>query len=191
MITSSQIARLEKLTELRDKGALTSEEFEQHKQAILAPPPPRAANTFDSTAIKKRLVGDVDLGEFETHLRWMILPLQNYANFTGRSGRREYWMFTLGVAVIYAILYIMFESALREDNAFTGIFSLGMAGLIAIALFLPALAVQVRRLHDQDKPGWWVLINLVPYLGAIIVLILMCLEGTDGPNRYGDDPSTI
>lgn len=191
MITSSQIARLEKLAELRDKGALTSEEFEQHKQALLSSEPPKSVGTVSSSTLKKKLVGDVDLGELETHLRWMVLPLQKYANFTDRSGRREYWMFSLGMAIAYLVLGAIFSSALQSDDSVTGMFSLIIMGIISLVLFVPTLAVQVRRFHDLDKPGAFVLLNLIPYVGWAIVLVFMCLQGTDGPNRFGDDPSKI
>ena len=57
-----------------------------------------------------------------------------------------------------------------------------------LAVFVPGLAVTVRRFHDQDKSGWLALLGLVPYVGGIVVLVFMCLEGTKGENRYGLDP---
>lgn len=60
--------------------------------------------------------------------------------------------------------------------------------LVAVALFIPSLAVQVRRFHDQDKSGWMVLLAFIPFIGGLVVLIFMLLEGTHGPNRYGPDP---
>ena len=64
----------------------------------------------------------------------------------------------------------------------------GLIFLVGLAIIIPAIAVQVRRFHDQDKSGWFVLLNFVPYVGGIIVLVFMCLEGTKGENRYGPDP---
>ena len=63
-----------------------------------------------------------------------------------------------------------------------------IGGLVAIALFIPSLAVQIRRFHDQDKSGWFVLLAFIPYVGGLIVLVFMCIEGTPGPNRFGSDP---
>jgi uncharacterized membrane protein YhaH (DUF805 family) len=63
-----------------------------------------------------------------------------------------------------------------------------LSGLASLALFLPSLAVAVRRLHDTDRTGWWVLIGLVPLIGWIIYLVFMCQRGTEGPNRFGADP---
>lgn len=61
-------------------------------------------------------------------------------------------------------------------------------GVFVLASLIPAIAVQVRRFHDQDRSGWFVLLNFIPYIGGIVVLVFMCLEGTKGPNRYGPDP---
>ena len=63
-----------------------------------------------------------------------------------------------------------------------------LLGLFVLGSFIPGLAVQVRRLHDQDLSGWLVLVNLVPYLGALVMLVLMCIKGTNGENQYGPDP---
>jgi len=60
--------------------------------------------------------------------------------------------------------------------------------LLILALLVPAIAVQVRRFHDQDKSGWFVLLAFIPIIGSIAVLVFMCLSGTDGPNRFGNDP---
>lgn len=118
-------------------------------------------------------------------MEWMLMPLQRYADFNGRSCRKEYWMFVvfnlivgLGLGIVTAIL------------APIGLWFVGIAliGLWVIAIFIPSLAVQVRRFHDQDKSGWFVLIGLVPYVGGLVVLVFMCLEGTRGENRFGPDP---
>ena len=61
-------------------------------------------------------------------------------------------------------------------------------GLLYLAIIIPSIAVQVRRFHDQDKSGWMVLLGLIPYVGGIILLVFMLLEGTRGPNRFGPDP---
>ena len=63
-----------------------------------------------------------------------------------------------------------------------------LLAIFVLASIIPAIAVQVRRFHDQDRSGWFVLLNFIPYLGSLIVLVFMCLEGTKGPNRFGPDP---
>jgi uncharacterized membrane protein YhaH (DUF805 family) len=63
-----------------------------------------------------------------------------------------------------------------------------ISSLVSLALFLPGLAVSVRRLHDTDRSGWWVLLFLIPLIGAIVLLIWYCSRGTPGGNRFGPDP---
>lgn len=126
-------------------------------------------------------------------MEWALLPLKRYADFSGRSRRKEYWMFALLVVVVSMVLAFV-GIALGHGMA-TGS-GIPMAagpmmlvfGLFVLAIIIPSFAVQVRRFHDQDKSGWFVLLNLVPYVGGLIVLIFMCLEGTHGPNRFGEDP---
>jgi uncharacterized membrane protein YhaH (DUF805 family) len=115
----------------------------------------------------------------------MTMPLRRYAEFSGRSRRKEYWMFFLLLMIAFVVVGIV-EGAL------------GMAGtvgpygplsiLLILAVFIPSLAVGVRRLHDTGRSGWWLLIGLVPLLGGIVLLIFYVLEGTRGPNEYGPDP---
>ena len=120
---------------------------------------------------------------------WMTLPLKRYAEFSGRSRRKEYWMFVLfiiavsvGIGIVEAILGL---SATIGDAY--GPISL----LFLLAIFVPSLAVQVRRFHDQGRSGWFVLLNFIPFIGTLIVLVFMCLDGTDGPNEYGPDPKAL
>lgn len=128
-------------------------------------------------------------------MEWMILPYRRYAEFTGRSRRKEYWMFVLfNVLVVVAISAVfgrtsytrvgMFASTWTDVSGPGGI----LIGLFRLASFIPGLAVAVRRLHDQDKSGWLLLLALIPFLGWFALLVLMCLDGTRGPNRYGEDP---
>lgn len=125
---------------------------------------------------------------------WMVLPLKRYADFQGRSRRTEYWMFTLGVVAVYVVLFGLFMilgGFGREPGgtaSIAGMLPLLLLGIFALGILVPAIAVQVRRFHDQDKSGWFVLLGFVPYVGGLIVLVFMCLPGTDGPNAYGDDP---
>ncbi|MBX7457880.1 DUF805 domain-containing protein [Qipengyuania sp. 1NDH17] len=122
-------------------------------------------------------------------MEYMIMPLKRYFDFSGRSRRMEYWMFFLFTMIVFGVLGTVMIAGLGADE--TGLFS-GAAGLlfmiVAAALFIPSLAVQVRRFHDQDKSGWMVLLAFVPFVGGLIVLIFMLLEGTHGPNSYGPDP---
>ncbi len=110
---------------------------------------------------------------------WMLMPLQKYADFSGRSRRKEYWMFFLCVFLALIVASVV-------DNVIFG--SPILTGLLALGVIIPAIACQVRRFHDQDKSGWFVLLGLIPAIGGLIVLFFMVQEGTRGNNPYGPDP---
>jgi uncharacterized membrane protein YhaH (DUF805 family) len=117
---------------------------------------------------------------------WMLLPLKRYADFSGRSRRKEYWMFVLGVFIAVIVLSII-EGVLGLTGMVGGVYG-PLTTLLFLAIIVPSIAVQVRRFHDQDKSGWFVLLALIPFLGGLAILVFMCLEGTKGPNRFGPDP---
>jgi uncharacterized membrane protein YhaH (DUF805 family) len=120
---------------------------------------------------------------------WMILPYKRYFDFSGRSRRKEYWMFTLLMVIVYIVLAVLMGGMGSIDGPEAGLGLGGIALVIfVLASFIPALAVQVRRFHDQEKSGWLVLLGFIPIVGGIIVLVFMCLEGTTGENRFGPDP---
>ena len=122
---------------------------------------------------------------------WMIMPLERYADFSGRSQRMEYWMFTLFYLIVITVLLgfaIFFGSPAGEDHTLAENYSLVVLGLFVVGTIIPSIAVTVRRLHDQDKSGWFYLMSFIPYIGGLIMFVFMCLEGTVGPNRYGPDP---
>jgi uncharacterized membrane protein YhaH (DUF805 family) len=102
----------------------------------------------------------------------------NYVNFSGRACRSEFWWWTLFVSLVMLGTIII-----------DGLSGVPVTYLIwLLATFLPSLAVQIRRLHDLDKSGWFWLFNLIPLVGPIILLVWFCTKGTDGPNSYGPDP---
>ena len=126
---------------------------------------------------------------------YMLMPFMRYFDFAGRSRRKEYWMFfLLNLIIITVMTTVLFGLGFSIDPyaASSGgpvtwlIFA--VMGLYSLIVLIPSIAVQVRRFHDQDKSGWFVLINFVPYIGGLIVLVFMLLEGTRGPNKYGPDP---
>jgi len=128
---------------------------------------------------------------------WMLLPLRRYADFSGRSRRKEYWMFALGQVIVFAILaFLAGFGAVLSSSSDAPAGPLGWLGMVLLVLaililIVPSIAVQVRRFHDQDKSGWLVLLSLIPYAGGIIIIVFMCLEGTRGENRYGPDPKAM
>src|SRR3954470_23751130 len=101
-----------------------------------------------------------------------------YATFSGRSSRSAYWWFSLFAFIVVIAALIVDEAAGTGGIVY---------GLAVLGLFLPNLAVTVRRLHDSGHSGWWLLIGLVPLIGAIVVLVFT-LQSSDAPNKWGPDP---
>ncbi|WP_133512838.1 DUF805 domain-containing protein [Candidatus Thiosymbion oneisti] len=112
-------------------------------------------------------------------MNWYIEVLKKYAVFTGRAHRTEYWMFLLiNIIIAFAIGFI---------EGFMG--SPGVVGMIySLAVLLPGIAVGVRRLHDTDRSGWWLLIGLIPIIGAIVLIVFFVQDSTPGQNRFGSNP---
>ena len=150
-------------------------------------------------------------------MHWMFPPLKRYADFRGRSRRKEYWRFVLFLIILYLMVAVML--GLSIVAALSGGVSAGglgggamivalLFGLFLLAILIPSLAVGVRRLHDIDRTGWWIAVptalSLLSYLplatglvltlsllslvASITLLVFACLEGTRGPNRFGPDP---
>jgi uncharacterized membrane protein YhaH (DUF805 family) len=169
-------------------------------------------------------------------MNYMLMPLRRYADFDGRSRRKEFWLWQLLNLIVSLILFggfiiSMFSALARvnergginwnqaasssestytrssvssdynmsyggdvdpfmfmEEMGSTGWIMLALGTLWGLIIFIPNLAVTIRRLHDQDKSGWFILLGLIPLVGAIILLVFYFLEGTRGPNRFGPDP---
>lgn len=128
-------------------------------------------------------------------MEWMILPYRRYAEFTGRSRRKEYWMFALFQVLVSMAIGLVFgrSSYVMGGGMMAGMTTVQGPGGVVQNLFtlvslIPGLAVSVRRLHDQDRSGWLMLLVFIPILGWFALLVFMCLEGTRGPNRFGPDP---
>lgn len=117
-------------------------------------------------------------------MKWYLEVLSKYAVFTGRARRSEYWYFAL-LNTIFLIALGILEGALGlfPDSRHS------VLGLVYnLAVFFPALAVSVRRLHDTGRSGWWLLIAIVPLLGAIALLVFMLTDSDAGKNEYGPNP---
>jgi uncharacterized membrane protein YhaH (DUF805 family) len=155
---------------------------------------------------------------------WMLMPLRRYAEFSGRSRRMEYWMFTLLGIIVAVIAYALMlgggaaalltaaavdpmaaSDPTMADVSFGPLFWIGVIILVVWGLgtLIPSIAVTVRRLHDRNMSGWYLIgfivvvfvLSLIPGIGTILVLlleigfiVLMALPGTTGPNQYGPDP---
>jgi len=121
----------------------------------------------------------------------MFEPLRKYAQFSGRARRSEFWLFALLIFIV-EIVYCALLGAVGGFSpngpsaaamALMGIFSLAFLGVV-----IPSLAVTFRRLHDTDRSAWWLLIGLLPVIGALVLLVFYLLPGTNGPNKFGPDP---
>jgi uncharacterized membrane protein YhaH (DUF805 family) len=107
--------------------------------------------------------------------------LSKYATFSGRARRSEYWWFVLFNIIVSVIARLIDAAVFGESTGYLTI-------IAALALFLPGLAVTVRRLHDIGKSGWWVLLALVPIVGAIVLIVWAAKEGDAADNAYGPSP---
>jgi len=153
-------------------------------------------------------------------MEWMVLPFRRYFDFSGRSRRMEFWMFQLLNMIVYAVLMLIIFGGLPWQQLMDGggpdfgpnptpgevfgvfgpLFWLGIAVMTvwALAIFIPSIAVTVRRLHDREMSGWWYgglmiagfipIVNIVAMIGWLVLLVILFLPGTTGPNRYGPDP---
>lgn len=116
--------------------------------------------------------------------------LSNYATFSGRASRPEYWWWVLAV-VLGSLVFRLIDGAIfggaEVDGAPVQVFS----ALFGIAILLPMLAVGARRLHDTNRSAWWLLLNLLPLIGALVLLLFYVRRGTEGPNRFGPPASPL
>ncbi|WP_219834004.1 DUF805 domain-containing protein [Paenibacillus sp. R14(2021)] len=110
---------------------------------------------------------------------WYLKVLQNYAVFTGRARRKEFWMFIL--------FNILMSIALTIVDHMLGTYRV-LSMLYSLAVIVPSIAVMVRRLHDTGRSGWWYLLVLIPFVGGIILLVFACQDSDPGSNRYGPNP---
>jgi len=127
-------------------------------------------------------------------MNYMLMPIMRYFDFSGRSRRKEYWMFVILYIVLYIIAGILdvqlgfaTTTSTSEFGDGTASASFNMQGgmltmILQLALLIPSIALAVRRAHDTDRSGWYI---LIPIYGIIIVWFF---EGTRGPNRFGPDP---
>lgn len=176
--------------------------FGQPAAATIVPPTAAPQNApasyhspYGNSAAQSR---QPELSTFE----WMVLPFKRYADFSGRSQRQEYWMFYLLNWIVWGICGVLIIagvpwSGIINDVAGVEPSAALWVGLILlfiwwIVTFIPNIAVVVRRLHDQNLTGWLFLVffiaDLFTGLGWVARIVLMCLDGTPGPNQYGPDP---
>lgn len=121
-------------------------------------------------------------------MNWFLDPiLKQYADFSGRATRKEYWMFQLVyILILTAAMLVMLAAPALVFLLFIG----------ALAIIIPTMALLVRRLHDIGRSGWWILLSFIPYIGGIVLLVFTCLPSQPGSNKYGAnkygiEPTTV
>ncbi len=120
-------------------------------------------------------------------MNWYLAVLKKYAVFSGRARRKEYWYFFLfNLLITIAFLAIDMVAGLYNSEIGLGILS----GIYTLAVLIPSLAVTVRRLHDTNRSGWWILIGLIPLVGAIVLLVFMVQDSQVEQNQYGPNPKS-
>jgi len=131
--------------------------------------------------------------------------LTQYVGFSGRARRSEYWWFSLFEGIVTLVVLVgavcvalIISLPALSSPTEAGIITTGtvmttavlLADLVLLSMFLPTLAVSVRRLHDTGRSGWFYLISLVPF-GGIVLLVFMCEDSVRGPNQYGPSPKYV
>ena len=111
-------------------------------------------------------------------MKWYLEALKKYAVFSGRARRKEYWMFLLfNIIITVAVVFI------ADFFTFPRIIA-----IYALGLMIPTIAVQVRRLHDTGRSGWWSLMNFIPLIGPIVLIIFLVQQGSNEENKFGKNP---
>lgn len=111
---------------------------------------------------------------------------QKFATFSGRARRQEYWLFYLDCIIVSSALSSLSLSLVHDIVANVVVTTISVAWTLFI--IIPSLAALVRRLHDTNRSGWWLLLYLLPIIGGIVLFVFTLLPGTVGENDYGDDP---
>ena len=120
-------------------------------------------------------------------MSWYLEVLKKYAVFNGRATRGEDWYFALFNVIISIVLFVI-DVVIGTYSAEAGLGLLG--GVYALAVLIPSIAVGVRRLHDTGRSGWWLLIVLIPLIGAIVLLVFTVQDSKPGENQYGPNPKS-
>lgn len=118
-------------------------------------------------------------------MKYYFGVLQKYATFSGRAQRKEYWMFILFNFIIGIVIGIIGRILAPESNVNT------LSALYSLAVFIPYIAVTVRRFHDTNHSGWWILFNLIPFVGWIVTTVFMVTDSQLGENQYGPNPKEV
>ncbi|MCM2589127.1 DUF805 domain-containing protein [Rossellomorea marisflavi] len=121
-------------------------------------------------------------------MSWFLKGLKQYADFSGRARRQEYWMYMLFYSIFGIILYGVTVIGMAMQSEGIILLGMGIYILYTLALLVPTLAITVRRLHDTGRSGFWYFIGFVPLVGGIILLVFSCLDSENGNNQWGSNP---
>ena len=132
-------------------------------------PPPLANATATNN-----YAAEVNYGMFD----WFKKGLRNYVNFSGRARRKEYWCFVL-VQIGLIVIAMVLDSIIFGSE--TGLFYV----VLGLGLFLPSVAVAIRRLHDTNRSGWWFLLSFIPLIGSLILVIFLASDTKLETNQWG------
>lgn len=119
-------------------------------------------------------------------MNWYLKVLKQYADFSGRARRKEYWIFAL-----FNLIFVYLSIILFKIFQFEGLSYVLINVVYFLAIIIPSIAVVVRRLHDVGKSGWMILISLIPIIGTIWLLVLMVTDSDAVENKYGQNPKDI
>jgi len=120
-------------------------------------------------------------------MHYYIDVIKKYAVFAGRAARKEFWMFFLFHVIILSVLSIIDDAMAGEGQMSASVLS----SIYSLAVFVPCLAVGVRRLHDTGRSGWNMLFGLIPFIGAIVLIVFYVLDSQPGTNKYGPNPKGV
>lgn len=125
-------------------------------------------------------------------MKWYIKVLKQYADFSGRARRKEYWMFFLiNFLISFAIGFVSgFIAGINPESTMASA-TIILPLAYSLAVFIPSIAVGVRRLHDTNRSGWWLLISLVPIIGFIVLIVFFVQDSQLGANQYGENPKGV
>jgi uncharacterized membrane protein YhaH (DUF805 family) len=116
-------------------------------------------------------------------MHWFLDPItKHYLDFEGRATRQQFWMFQLFLIVVLLAI------VLSAGTLYALMMMPLIAGGVMLACLLPSIALQVRRLHDIGKSGWWIFLGFIPYIGSLMLLVMYCLPSQAGTNKWGVNP---
>lgn len=124
---------------------------------------------------------------------FMYVVKEKYSSFDGRATRAEYWWFTAVQWGLFAIPIALLLAISRATDGESSLIVLPilLLAVVGLGLLVPSLGAASRRLHDTGRSGKWYFVSFIPYIGGLILMILLAIDGDRGPNQYGPDPKGI